>query len=89
VTYRRLTEGDLWTSTNFDMGELLRSLQRGERPRIGLVEKNLIKGFCRCGTFYEDFGLCVRADQACASYFMNMDIWSRANFIDMPDRNYK
>jgi hypothetical protein len=89
VTYRRLTEGDLWTSTNFDMGELLRSLQHGEKPRIGLVEKNLMKEFCRCGTFYGDCWSCVRADQACASYFMNMDIWSRANFIDMPDRNYK
>ena len=89
VTYRRLTEGDLWTSTNFNMEELLRSLQHGERPRIGLVEKNLMKEFCRCGTFCDDRWSCVGADQACASYFMNMDIWSRANFIDMPDRGYE
>jgi hypothetical protein len=88
VTYRRLTEGDLWTSTNFNMGELLQSLQHGEGPRIGLVEKNLMKEFCRCGTFYSDGRLCVSADQACASYFMNMDVWPRASFIDMPERNY-
>jgi hypothetical protein len=89
VTYRRLTEGDRWTSTNFNMGELLRSLQHGERPRIGLVEKNLMKEFCRCGTFYSDSRSCVRADQACASYFMNMDVWPRASFIDMPERGYE
>jgi hypothetical protein len=88
VTYRRLAEGDLWTSTNFNMGELQRTLQCGERPGIGLVEKNLMEPFCRCGTFYSDNLRCVRADQACASHFMNMDIWPRANFIYMPDRNF-
>ena len=88
VTYRRLAEGDLWTSANFNMEELLWSLQHGERPRIGLVEKKLMKEFCACGTFYDGYGACVRADQACASYFMNMDIWARASFIGMPERNY-
>jgi hypothetical protein len=89
VTYRRLAEGDLWTSTNFNMEELLRSLQHEERPRIGLVEKNLMKPFCRCGSFVHDTRSCVCADMACASYFMNMDIWSRASFINMPGRNYR
>jgi hypothetical protein len=88
VTYRRLAEGDLWTSTNFNMEELLWSLQHGEEPRIGLVEKKMMKEFCRCGAFLNDWKSCVRADQACASYFMNMDIWSRASFIDMPERSY-
>jgi hypothetical protein len=89
VTYRRLAEGDFWTSTNFNMEELLRSLQHEERPRIGLVEKNLMKPFCRCGHFNGDIGWCLRADVACASYFMNMDVWSRASFIEMPSRSYQ
>lgn len=89
VTYRRLAEGDLWTSTNFNMEELLWSLQHEERPRIGLVEKNLMKPFCRCGNFNGDIWSCLRADVACASYFMNMDVWSRASFINMPNRGYE
>jgi hypothetical protein len=86
VTYRRLAEGDLWTSSNFSMEELLRSLQHEERPRIGLVEKNLMKPFCRCSNFDDDIRSCVCADEACASYFMNMDVWSR---IRLPSRNYE
>jgi hypothetical protein len=88
ATYRRLAEGDLWTSRNFDMEELLWSLMYEEEPRIGLIEKGLMKPFCRCGLFDGDWSHCLRADEACVSYFMNMDVWPRATFIDIPPRNH-
>lgn len=89
VTYRRIAENDPWTSTNFNMEELLQSLLREYKPRIGLLEKGLLKSFCRCGLFYHDFGRCLTAEDACVSYFMNMDVWSRASFIGMPERGYE
>ena len=88
VTYRRLAEHDPWTSTNFNMEELMWSLLDESKPKIGLLEKALMKSFCRCGMFLEECWSCLRADDACVSYFMNMDVWSRATFIVFPERGH-
>ena len=88
VTYRRLAEHDPWTSTNFSMEELMWSLLDESKPKIGLLEKGLMEPFCRCGTFLGDYARCLVADDACVSYFMNMDVWSRATFIDLPARDH-
>jgi hypothetical protein len=88
VTYRRLAEGDAWTSNNFNMQEILWSLTTEEEPKIGFVENGLMKQYCKCGIFIDDSRLCVCADQACKFYFMNLENWSRMEFIELPDRDW-
>lgn len=87
LTYRRLADVDDWTSNNFNMQEILWSLTTEEEPRIGLVQNGLMKPHCQCGIFLDDEDLCVRADQACTSYFMNLEDWSRTEYIEMPGRD--
>jgi hypothetical protein len=87
LTYRRLADGDAWTSNNFNMQEILWSLTTEEEPSIGLAQKGLMKPHCRCGIFIGDWDLCMRAEQACSSYFMNLEDWSRTEFIIMPGRD--
>jgi hypothetical protein len=88
ATYRRLAEGDAWTSNNFNMQEILWSLTIEEEPKIGFVEKGMMKQYCKCGIFTDDSILCVRAEQACKFYFMNLEDWPRTEFIRIPHRDF-
>lgn len=83
LTYRRLERGDSWISSNFNMHDLLTSLDAGSEIRIGLVQKKMMKSFCDCGKFFEadnhDF---VRVDEASAYYFSNLEDWNRATYME-------
>lgn len=82
VTYRRLKEGDPWTSVNFNMQTLLEGLTSGTGVCIGLVEEGMMKEFCKCGTFYKaEDNICVLAEEVSAYYFSNLEDWNRSHFI--------
>jgi hypothetical protein len=87
LTYRRREEGDPWTSDNFNMQDLLLSLNTRDQVGVRLVLDNMMKSYCACGTFVEGSRLCTRAEDACAFYFSNMDDEScgRMTVVDMPD----
>lgn len=51
LTYRRLQEGDSWTSPNFKLDEILQNYEAGYGVRIGLIESEMLKEYCDCGQF--------------------------------------
>lgn len=85
LTYRRLEEGDAWTSRNFNMYALLESLNAGGGISVGLVEKEMMTPFCDCGKFEgaEDEA-CARVDEVSAYYFSNLEDWNRSTYIESP-----
>ncbi|KAF4992139.1 hypothetical protein FDECE_13810 [Fusarium decemcellulare] len=87
LSHRRLGEGHPWISKNFSMIALQRWL-RGESTSFltPLVENKMLTKFTPCGWFNEarDF-LYPVAEEVCAEYFMNMDIYSRASYIQSSD----
>ncbi len=87
LIYRRLDEGDSWISAHFNMREVWEGLRDRNELRVGLVEKGLLKPFCMCGIFHDDSRFCAGLTHPCASYFMNMEDWSRTTFIQFPERN--
>ena len=86
LTYRRLEVGDSWISPNFNMHDLLVSLDTRKEIRIGLVQKRMMRSFCDCGKFFEaEDDNCVRVDEASAHYFSNLEDWNRSTYIDCPE----
>jgi hypothetical protein len=83
LTYRRLEEYDPWTSENFDMDDLLKSLEAGVRPSVGYIEKQMMRPYCNCGRFQGTLGMALR-EEAAASYFSNLDDWNRTTFTEVP-----
>lgn len=88
LTYRRLKEGDPWISENFNMESVVQSLETGSRLSIGLISKNLMKPFCRCGIFHSTSDVaCVRREEACSEFLSNMEDWKKTTFLgDYQDR---
>ena len=87
LTYRRREDGDPWLSPNFDMRVLLESLEREDGPRIGFVDKDLMKPICDCGLFRNARDeLIPRAEETTHQYCSNLDDWSRTTFIAPPHR---
>jgi hypothetical protein len=88
LTYRRLEEGDGWTSQNFNMHALLESLNAGRGFSIGLVERKMMNPFCDCGTFLgvkDD--VCTLAEEASVSDFSNLEHGENLNrltYIEYP-----
>lgn len=81
LTYRRLEEGDPWTSPHFDMKTLSEDLVNGHKIRFGLLRDSMIKPFCRCGTIDEIPFPFLTTQDVSAYYFSNMDDWNRSTFI--------
>jgi hypothetical protein len=81
LNYRRLEDGDPWTSENFDMGALLDSLEAKTGIYIRLVKDLMMKPYCICGTFQDIHEICVIREEAAAYYFSNLDDWNRTSFI--------
>ncbi|KAH0553065.1 hypothetical protein GP486_006742 [Trichoglossum hirsutum] len=81
LTYRRINEEDTWISANFNMHTLLEGLKAGFGVSIGLVEKQLMKPFCRCGRFNREVWGHERVDEVSAQYFSNLDLWERATYL--------
>lgn len=90
LTYRRLKEGDSWISDYFSMGSLLDGLNGGFGCSfLPLVERAMMKPFCKCGRFSEVLDeSCARVTEASAFYFSNLEDWDRSCFIAMPDASY-
>ncbi|KAF4455204.1 hypothetical protein FALBO_15681 [Fusarium albosuccineum] len=86
LSYRRLGEGEPWISAKFSMIALTRWLKGDSAEfQTPLVENQMLTKFTRCGWFNKtsDF-LHPIAQEVCAEYFMNMDIYSRASYIESP-----
>jgi hypothetical protein len=67
------------------MGALLRSLGSETEISIGLLEKPMMKPYCKCGRFENTIGFVLR-EEAAEYYFANLDIWNRTTFIEVPLR---
>ncbi|KAF7959897.1 hypothetical protein EAE96_001500 [Botrytis aclada] len=81
LTYRRLEVGDSWLSINFNMLSLLDGIPHGF-VSLPLLEKDMMKPFCRCGRFIRALDeACVCVDEACSHYFCNMEDWERSAYI--------
>ncbi|KAI2635610.1 hypothetical protein GGS26DRAFT_581378 [Hypomontagnella submonticulosa] len=89
LTYRRLSEDDLWLSPEFSLSCVLRGLEENDDKYIlqlhvvsngGVAEKRL-KAHSHCGLFDADHPGCARREEACASYYGNLDDWKRTTFI--------
>ncbi|RGP67971.1 hypothetical protein FSPOR_5632 [Fusarium sporotrichioides] len=86
LTYRRVVEEESWISNNFSMEALKRWLEEEDTEfSIPLVQNRMFESHTRCGWFhgYGDF-LCPTAEDVCTDYFMNMDIYNRATYIEQP-----
>ncbi|KAI3323492.1 hypothetical protein HD806DRAFT_89185 [Xylariaceae sp. AK1471] len=85
LTYRRVKEGDLWVSENFSM-KALEAWLLGQSADFltPLVEDNMMLAHSRCGWFYDAWSFVWPvAQEVSARYFMNMDIYDRATYIDV------
>lgn len=87
VTYRRLTEDDLWISRYFDMRSLLDGLNNGGLISIPLVEDDMMNPFCQCGRFLDITDeACACVDEVCSDHFANLDSdWCRTTYIMIPE----
>ncbi|MCJ1262343.1 hypothetical protein MMC22_002213 [Lobaria immixta] len=82
LTYRRLAEGDPWLSQNFDMDAIRESLDKGEVPRIGFFENDMVHPVCDCGRFNGEWYGKPRAQEIMKDHFSNLEDWSRTTFIE-------
>ncbi|KAI9891762.1 MAG: hypothetical protein M1814_002512 [Vezdaea aestivalis] len=84
LTYRRLKEGDSWISPNFDMKQLLRSLDRGGGVSVPLTDEAMLAPLCKCGApgterpFHWNH---LHVDDVCTHYFSNLEDWGRSTII--------
>jgi hypothetical protein len=86
LTYRRLTDEDPWISENFDLQAALDGLKNGGILPIRLIEEDMMAPFCRCGRFTDITDeACACVDEVCTYYFANVDVWSRATYIMIPE----
>jgi len=86
LTYRRIGLADPWVSSRFLMGALRMWLEGGSSEFCTpLVQEGLMREHTRCGwfTYARDFMIPV-AEEVCDRYFMNMDVYDRASFLEGP-----
>lgn len=87
LSYRRLEEGDLWLSPMFDMQGVIEGLRTNNNSIIKRLSENRGKDALQhcsvCGLFsVVDHAGCSRREEACATYFCNLDDWNRTTFIE-------
>lgn len=90
LTYRRTHRDGLWISSNVSLQSIENWLKgRTEILQSALVEEGMIRELSPCGWFLTEG--CVPgksclflplADEVFQRYFMNMDIYRRASFLD-------
>ncbi|OHE95975.1 hypothetical protein CORC01_08668 [Colletotrichum orchidophilum] len=85
LTYRKITSIDPSISDHFQLSSLLRWLeQETESFETPLLTDGMINTHTPCGWFgADDTLITVVAGDMCSRYFMNLDIWSRASFVDV------
>ncbi|KAI0909169.1 hypothetical protein F4823DRAFT_451238 [Ustulina deusta] len=86
LTYRRLNEGDSWISENFSLRALEYWLSGNSADFLTpLVNDRMMQAHSKCGWFHEaECFVIATAQEVCARYFMNMDIYERATYTDVP-----
>ncbi|KAF6793383.1 hypothetical protein CMUS01_16098 [Colletotrichum musicola] len=84
LTYRKVTDRDPSISANFRMRSLRRWLEgKTDDFLTPLVEDMMMKTYWDCGWFENDETIYVpTASDVSSHYFMNLDVWGRATFID-------
>lgn len=82
LTYRRVAEIDPWISPNFDMDTIQESLDKGEVPKIGFFENDMVHPVCDCGNFNSRTPAVPLAQDIMKDHFSNLEDWSRTTFID-------
>lgn len=88
LTYRRLEEGDEWISQTFNMHTLDEGLISRDDVDIALVQSEMMKPICDCGSFLTGHPVCPTVDDATSYYFSNLDDWNRTTFIRVPEVYY-
>jgi hypothetical protein len=83
LTYRRLRDGDPWHSENLNVTTLLEDLKSGSNISIGLVQKSMMRPYCKCGRFGDRSHFVLR-EEAAEEYFSNLDDFKRTSFINVP-----
>ncbi|KAI1207805.1 uncharacterized protein F4807DRAFT_167323 [Annulohypoxylon truncatum] len=89
LTYRRLNEDEPWLSPRFDMRILLEGLESDDDTCLQMLVRgaeeageNLLQNYSRCGLFYGAKNpMCALREEACTSYYANLDDWERTTFI--------
>lgn len=84
LTYRRQNKHDPWVSENFNMEDLLQSLESGEGACVRLITEDMMEEHCRCGRFLCDSPMCPTYNDVQAKWFSNMDT-PRATYIMVSD----
>jgi hypothetical protein len=89
LTYRRLREGDPWTSPHFRLDEILGEYRAGHGIRIGLVDCGMLTSYCACGRFLNARDQrCACVDEVSAYYFCNIEEWTGSTFLVCPSRSW-
>jgi hypothetical protein len=82
LTYRKTSEEHPWVSENFSMEQIHAWLENpSEKLTIPLVSDEMMDSHSDCGWFDCKNFLLPVAEDVCASYFMNMDVYDRASFV--------
>lgn len=79
LNYRRLSHGDPWVSDYCNLASIYSSLKSDGPFSVPLVDKQMMRPYCRCGRFGEH-GVAIREDTARID-FKNFHEGERASFI--------
>ncbi|KAK0379666.1 hypothetical protein CLIM01_02993 [Colletotrichum limetticola] len=84
LTYRKVNVDDAAISDHFQLSSLLRWLEGGSDTfETPLLTNGMMESHNPCGWFDGlESSFVVTASDVSTEYFMNMDIWSRASFIE-------
>ncbi|KAI1371945.1 hypothetical protein F4677DRAFT_449947 [Hypoxylon crocopeplum] len=89
LTYRRVSQEDPWLSPRFHMETLRKGLEKNDvecmNQLAGKTEdatEGRLQAHSRCGLFYKaSHRGCAVREEACTSYYGNLDDWKRSTFI--------
>ncbi|KAJ4303486.1 hypothetical protein N0V90_002381 [Kalmusia sp. IMI 367209] len=84
LTYRRQQESHPWLSQHITIDAILECLQTGDHGVLPHVKNKMLMSYCACG-FYEGQLKVSQREEACTSYFSNLDDWHRTSFIEPLD----
>jgi hypothetical protein len=84
LTYRRQQESHPWLSQHLSIDAILHCLRTEDPNALPHVKNDMLKPYCACGLYPGDYELTLRED-ACTSYFSNLDDWHRTSFIPVVD----
>lgn len=90
ANYRRLNEGDNWSSPHFSVESLLQFITKSESMNIAYTRDKMLKSYCSCGRYQVEDLLPIRQDmfeQHCTNMDGSYETWKRTSFIGRPMDN--